>query len=218
MDHLISTFPKRHGYLRLVVTRGTGPMGLDPSACRQPNVTIIATQLEMIDPERRHHGIRLITASTRRLPADGLDARIKSLNYLNHILARMEAIQAGAQEAILLNHQGRIAEGSVENLFIVRNNQITTPRPVDGALAGITRSVILQLAAAQNIPATQAPLTTYDLYTADECFLTGTGAELVPVREVDGRPLRYCPGPMFSALAKAFQERIKECKPIKALA
>ncbi len=214
VDEIISTFPESHGYLRLVVTRGTGPMGLDPSACRQPNVILIATQLEMVDPELRNRGIRLIIASTRRLPSDGLDPRIKSLNYLNHILARMEATQAGAQEAVLLNNQGRVAEGSVENIFIVRNDHIITPRAVDGALAGITRNVILQLAVALNIPATEAPLTPYDLYTADECFLTGTGAELVPVREVDGRALRHCPGPVFSALASAFQQQLaSECKP-----
>jgi len=213
VDEIIAAFPEENGYLRLMVTRGPGPMGLDPAGCTQANVILIATRLEMVHPERRDDGIRLIIASTRRLPADGLDPRIKSLNYLNHILARMEATQAGAQEAVLLNSQGRVAEGSAENLFIIRDGHLATPRPVDGALEGITRGVILQLAAELNIPAREAPLTAYDLYTADECFLSGTGAELIPVQEVDGRVLQHCPGPVFSTLAKAFQEQVaSECK------
>ncbi len=214
VNEIIAAFPEENGYLRLMVTRGSGPMGLDPTGCTQPNVILIATRLEMVQPELRDEGIRLIIASTRRLPADGLDPRIKSLNYLNHILARMEATQAGAQEAVLLNSQGRVTEGSAENLFIVRDGLLITPRPVDGALEGITRGVILQLAAERNIPAREAALTAYDLYTADECFLSGTGAELIPVQEVDGRVLQHCPGPVFSTLAKAVQEQIaSECKP-----
>jgi len=208
VDEIIGTFPGENGYLRLMVTRGTGPMGLDPAGCTRPNVILIATRLEMVHPNLRREGIRLIIAATRRLPADGLDPRIKSLNYLNHILARMEATRAGAQEAVLLNGLGRVTEGSAENLFIVRDGALATPRPVDGALAGITRGLVLELASELDIPAREAPLTPYDLYTADECFLTGTGAELIPVREVDGRPLRHCPGPVFSTLAKAFHERV----------
>ena len=215
VDEIVAAFPEDNGYLRLMVTRGSGPMGLDPAGCKQASVILIATRLEMVHPELRSEGIRLIIASTRRLPADGLDPRIKSLNYLNPILARMEATQAGAQEAVLLNAQGRVAEGSAENLFIVHNGHLATPRPADGALAGITRGVILELAAELGIPAREAPLTPYDLYTADECFLSGTGAELIPVQEVDGRPLRHCPGPVFSALASAFQDQVAdECQPL----
>ncbi len=210
VDEIIGAFPEENGYLRLMVTRGTGPMGLDPKGCTQPNAILIVTRLEMVHPELRQEGIRLVIAATRRLPADGLDPRIKSLNYLNNILARMEATQAGADEAVLLNSQGRVAEGSAENLFIVRDGALATPRPVDGALAGITRGLVLELAAELNIPTREAPLTPYDLYTADECFLTGTGAELIPVREVDGRPLRHCPGPVCSALVRAFQQRVKQ--------
>ncbi len=210
VNEIIGAFPEENGYLRLMVTRGTGPMGLDPSGCTQPNVILIATRLEMVHPELRREGIRLVIAATRRHPADGLDPRTKSLNYLNPILARMEATQAGAQEAILLNHQGRVAEGSAENLFIVRDGALATPRPVDGALEGITRGVILALASQLDIPARETPLTPYDLYTADECFLTGTGAELIPVREVDGRPLRHCPGPIFSTLASAFRQQVEQ--------
>ena len=210
VDEIIGAFPEENGYLRLMVTRGTGPMGLDPKGCTRPNAILIATRLEMVHPELRQEGVRLVIAATRRLPADGLDPRIKSLNYLNNILARMEATQAGADEAVLLNGQGRVAEGSAENLFIVRDGLLATPRPVDGALEGITRGVILELASELDIPAREAPLTPYDLYTANECFLTGTGAELIPVREVDGRPLRHCPGPVFSTLVRAFQQRVKQ--------
>jgi len=185
-------------------------MGLDPEPCTRPNVILIAKQLKIIPPQQRKAGIRLVTATTRRLPSDSLDPRIKSLNYLNHILARMEATRANADEAVLLNHQGRVAEGSAENIFIVRNGLLATPRPVDGALEGITRGIVLELASALSIPARQIPLTPYDLYTADECFLTGTGAGLVPVREVDGRPLRNCPGTTFSVLAKAFHVQIQQ--------
>ena len=214
VDEIVRAFPGKNGYLRLMITRGTGPMGLDPAGCTRPNIIIIATSLDMVHPELRREGIRLAIASTRRLPADGLDPRIKSLNYLNNILARMEATRAGAQEAVLLNSQGRVAEGSAENVFIVREGQVATPRTADGALEGITRGIVLELAAALAIPAQEAPLTPYDLYTADECFLTGTGAELIPVREVDGRPMRHCPGPVFSALAKAFHEQVdRETSP-----
>lgn len=213
VGEIIAAFPEENGYLRLMVTRGQGPMGLDPAGCMQPNVILIATRLEMVRTELRNEGIHLIVASTRRLPADGLDPRIKSLNYLNHILARMEATQAGAQEAVLLNSQGRVAEGSAENIFIVRDGHLTTPRVVDGALAGITRGVILELAMELGIPARETPLTPYDLYTADECFLTGTGAELIPVREVDGRPLGHCPGPVFTTLSSTFEDQVaQECR------
>lgn len=218
VDQIIAAFPEADGYLRLMVTRGSGLMGLDPAGCKEPNVILIATRLEIVHPALREDGIRLIIASTRRLQADGLDPRIKTLNYLNHILARMEATQAGAQEAVLLNNQGRVAEGSAENIFIIRNGHLATPRPVDGALAGITRGVILELAADLGIQVQEAPLTPYDLYTADECFLTGTGAEIIPVREVEGRPLRQCPGPVFSALDSAFQQQVaRECIPEESL-
>ena len=210
VNEIIDAFPKENGYLRLMLTRGSGPLGLDPAACRQPNTILIASQLEMASPKQRREGIKLVVATTRRQSADGLDPRIKSLNYLNAILARMDASRAGAQEAVLLNPQGRVAEGSAENLFIVRDGRLSTPRPIDGALAGVTRRVVLELAEALNIPAREAPLTPYDLYTADECFLSGTGAELIPVREVDGRPLRHCPGAIFSMLSHAFQQQIKQ--------
>jgi len=208
VDDIIAAFAEPEGYIRLIVTRGAGPLGLNPEPCTHPNVILIADCLSMIDERQRRQGVRLIVASTRRLPADGLDGRIKSLNYLNNVLARMEAGQAGADEAVLLNQNGYVAEGSAENIFIVRNNHLFTPQPTDGALQGVTRGVVMALAVGDGLPVTACALTPYDLYTADECFLTGTGAELIPVREVDGRPLSHCPGPVFSRLAEAFVDRV----------
>ncbi|HHI94316.1 MAG TPA: branched-chain-amino-acid transaminase [Gammaproteobacteria bacterium] len=205
---IVAAFAATEGYLRLIVTRGVGPLGLNPDNCTQPTVIIIADHLSMISDKQRQQGAKLIIASTRRLPADGLDGRIKSLNYLNNILARMEASQAGADEAILLNQNGYVTEGSAANVFVIRDGRLFTPYPADGALQGITRRVVMALATDKKIPMTVGTLTPYDLYTADECFLTGTGAELTPVREVDGRPLRYCPGPVFSRLAQAFTDVI----------
>lgn len=203
---LIAAFDNDNGYLRLVVTRGSGPMGLDPSRCDAPQVFIVASHLQLIPLERLHSGAKVIIASTRRLGADGLDPRIKSLNYLNHILARMEATHAGADEAILLNREGRVAEGSADNVFIVKNHTLLTPPVTEGALDGITRAVVLELAVKLNIPARETPLAPYDLYTADECFLTGTGAELIPVREVDGRAVAQCPGSVFTRISEAFRQ------------
>jgi branched-chain amino acid aminotransferase len=194
-----------NGYLRVVVTRGEGPLGIDPSRCASPSLFIIADQLRMIDAATRERGARLIIAATRRLPPDGLDPRIKSLNYLNHILARIEANQVGADEAILLNASGRVAEGTADNVFIVRRGQLLTPPPVEGALAGITREVVLELARSAGLVALETPLAPYDLYTADECFLTGTGAELIPVLQVDGRRMGACPGPVYRDLSARFQ-------------
>ncbi len=197
------------GYIRLVVTRGAGSMGLDPRHCTRPNVFIIADGLTLFPEDKRVHGIRAMIAATRRLPADGLDPRIKSLNYLNHILARIEANRAGCEEAILLNARGMVAEGTADNVFIVLDGTLYTPPPSDGALEGITRAVIIELACRLGIPVRERSLAPYDLYTAEECFLTGTGAELVPVREIDGRRLTLCPGPVFERILSAFREQIR---------
>ncbi|MDP1680146.1 MAG: branched-chain-amino-acid transaminase [Burkholderiales bacterium] len=209
-NETIAAFGARNGYLRLVVTRGEGRLGLDPSTCARGNTFILADHLALVSEDTRDGGARLIVAATRRLSPDGLDPRIKSLNYLNHILARMEATNAGADEAILLNAQGRVAEGTADNIFIVRSGALLTPPATDGALEGITRAVVLGLAAALHIPARETSLATYDLYTADEAFLTGTGAELIPVREVDGRTLGACPGPVFARLMTAFRIQIEQ--------
>jgi branched-chain amino acid aminotransferase len=203
----IAAFGAPDGYLRLVVTRGAGRLGIDPSSCAQPNVFIIADELTMASERMRREGARVIVAATRRLGPDGLDPRVKSLNYLNHILARLEAVNAGADEAILLNGAGHVAEGTADNVFIVRDGVLLTPPTCDGALEGITREVVLELARDLDIAARERSLGPYDLYTADECFLTGTGAELIPVREVDGRALR--PGPVYRQLATAYLSLIE---------
>ncbi len=211
VEETLTAAPDDAGYLRLVVTRGVGALGIDPRSCRQPNLFIIADRLDAM-AEARRRGARLIIAATRRLGADGLDPRIKSLNYLNPILARLEANRAGADEAVMLNAAGRVTEGSADNLFIVQGDRLLTPPASDGALAGITRAVVLELAATLGIAAFEQSLTPYDLYTADECFLTGTAAELVPVADIDGRPLGRCPGPLFSRLDQAFGALIEsEC-------
>jgi branched-chain amino acid aminotransferase len=163
----------------------------------------------MVSEAQREQGVRAIIASTRRLTPDRLDSRIKSLNYLNAILARMEANFAGVEEAVLLNDRGCVAEGTADNLFIVSDGVLLTPPATEGALAGITRQTVLELAAANGIPAREAVLTPYDLYNADECFLTGTGAKLIPVREIDGRKIAACPGEIYQQLAAAFAALIQ---------
>jgi len=201
----VAAFAGEDGYLRMVITRGEGALGIDPKNCRSPSVFVVADKLSMVPPETREKGARVIIAATRRLPPDGLDPRIKSLNYLNHILARIEANHAGVDEAILLNAAGRVAEGTADNVFVVRRGRLLTPPPAEGALAGITRETVLDLARAAGIEAVETTLAPYDLYTADECFLTGTGAELIPVAEVDGRRMAACPGPVYRELERRFQ-------------
>lgn len=206
---LIAASPLSAGYLRIIVTRGVGVLGINPVTCKQPSVIIIADQLQMVSDAQREQGVRAIIASTRRLTPDRLDSRIKSLNYLNAILARMEANFAGVEEAVLLNDRGCVAEGTADNLFVVSDGVLLTPPATEGALAGITRQTVLELAAASGIPAREAVLTPYDLYNADECFLTGTGAKLIPVREIDGRKIAACPGAIYQQLAAAFAALIQ---------
>ena len=170
---------------------------------------IIADQLKMISDAQREQGASLIIASTRKLTPDRLDSRIKSLNYLNNIMARMEANEAEADEAVMLNDRGFVAEGTADNLFVVRSGELLTPAITEGALSGITRHTVLELAAQIGITARETVLTPYDLYTADECFLTGTGAKLIPVRVIDGRMLTQCPGPFYQQLNVAFSELIQ---------
>ncbi len=197
------------GYLYLLVTRGEGALGIDPLFCKDPRLIVIADHLQMVGSKVRERGADLIIASTKRLSADGLDPRIKSLNYLNHILARIEANHAGADEAILLNGQGNVAEGTADNLFVVKNAVIMTPPVTDGVLAGITRQLVLDLADDAGFHVREQTLASYDLYTADECFLSGTGGELIPVRCIDGRSVAICPGPIIQLLREAIQTFIE---------
>lgn len=204
IEQLIAASKNSKGYIRLVVTRGSGDLGVSPKSCKQATVFMIADEITMVSPEQRNQGVRVITASTRRLSADMLSPRIKSLNYLNNILAKIEAINANAQEAIMLNNEGKVSEGTTDNIFTVRHGVLYTPPLEDGILEGITREKILALAHESGITVRQQSLTTFDLYTADECFLSGTGAELIPVKDIDGRQLTQCPGPVYRQLVEAF--------------
>lgn len=209
VDETIAASDLQDGYLRIIVTRGVGVLGINPATCREPSVIVIADQLQMVTDEARAQGVRAIITATRRSQPDRLDPRIKSLNYLVSIMARMEANFAGVEEGILLNDRGCVTEGTAENIFIVQDGLLRTPATSEGALAGITRGTVLELAAARGIPVQEGVLTPYDLYTADECFFTGTGARLIPVREIDGREISQCPGPIYQKLSMAFMDLVK---------
>jgi len=176
-------------YIRLVVTRGTGYLGLNPNKCPRATMIVITDTIELYPKEMYEKGMAVITASVIRNHPNAISPRVKSLNYLNNILARIEANDAGVPEAIMLNHEGNVAECTADNIFIVRAGHIYTPTITDGILEGITRNVILELAAKLKIPATERTLQRHDLYIADECFLTGSAAEVVPVTKIDGREI-----------------------------
>lgn len=192
-------------YVRLVVTRGEGALGVDPTTCPNPRLFCLVDQVEIYPQEKLERGITLVTSSLRRPPCDVLDPRVKSLNYLNNALAKLEARQQGADEALLLNLQGKVAEASVANLFACRAGELATPPVSDGALEGITRMTILELAGQLGVPARETSLSRFDLLAADEVFLTGSGAGVVPVRSLDGRRIGSGrPGPVYAKLRAAF--------------
>lgn len=177
------------GYIRLVVSRGTGTLGLDPNRCSDPQVIVIADSITLYPDEFYEQGMEIVTASTIRNHPAALNPRIKSLNYLNNILAKIEGAKAGCVEALMLNHKGEVAECTGDNIFLVKGGEIYTP-PIDaGILEGITRNVVIEIAEAAGIKVHQIPLTRHDVYTADECFLTGSAAEVIPVVKVDTRPI-----------------------------
>ncbi len=193
------------GYIRLIVTRGVGDLGVDPRTCPRATVVIIVTDVRLYPAELYQQGLTVITSATRQVSHEAVDPRVKSLNYLKNVLAKIDAARAGAHEAIMLNGQGFVAECTGDNLYVVRDGIITTPSPQDGALEGITREALLQLAAEASMVAREARLTRFDVYTADECFLSGTGAEVIGVRTVDGRPIGSgTPGPVTRRLQQAF--------------
>jgi branched-chain amino acid aminotransferase len=197
----------RDAYVRLVVTRGVGDLGLDPRKCPNPTVFIIATKITLYPESAYTQGLQVITASTRRIGPESLNPTIKSLNYLNNILAKVEANLVGAPEAIMLNGKGYVAECTADNIFAVRDGRLLTPPTAAGALEGVTRACVMDLARDLKFPAEERDLTTYDLYTADELFLTGTAAEVVPVVKLDARPIGSGkPGPWTQRLSKAFRE------------
>lgn len=175
------------GYIRLVVTRGVGYLGLSPFKCPRASVFIIAATIELYPEEVYQNGMKLITASTIRVNPAAISPAVKSLNYLNNIMAKIEAVQAGTVEALMLNGEGHVAECTGDNVFIVRKGAIETPPVSAGALNGITRGIVFELGEQLGVKVTERNLTRYDVMTADECFLTGTAAEIVPVATLDGR-------------------------------
>ena len=192
-------------YLRLVVSRGEGSLGVDPTTCPEARIVCIADSIRIYPPEKLRSGISMVTSSWRRPPADVLDPRVKSLNYMNNALAKLEARRQGADEALLLNQAGHVAEASVANLFVVRDGRLLTPPATDGALEGITRRTVLELAAEAGIPSAERTLGRFDLFAASEVFLTGSGAKVVPVRSLDGELVgKGEPGPITARLAEAF--------------
>lgn len=194
-------------YIRLVVTRGEGDLGLDPRKCRGNARVIIITDKIALYPEKFYkQGLNIITVPTRQKVAEALNPQIKSLNYLNNILAKIEAINAGCEEAIMLNSEGYVTECTGDNIFIIKDKILFTPPKFVGILEGVTRTVVIEIAANKKIRVREEIFTRHDIYNADECFLTGTAAEIVPVAEVDGRVIgRDKPGPTTLMLMKEFQ-------------
>ena len=202
---------KKNGYIRLVVSRGAGYLGLDPRKTTDPHVIVIVDDISMYPPELYENGMEIITASTIRNHPNALNARIKSLNYLNNIMAKVEAGRAGVMEALMLNHQGEVAEATGDNVFVVKRGVLKTPPPEAGILERITRNAVLELARAANVPAQETALTRHDVYTADECFLTGTAAEVIPVIKCDGRAIGTGkPGPITRQLRERFVQLTRQ--------
>jgi branched-chain amino acid aminotransferase len=198
------------GYVRLVVTRGAGSLGLDPNRTKNPQVIVIADTISLYPREFYEQGLRIVTAATQRTQSAALSPRIKSLNYLNNIMAKLEGLQAGCVEALMLNHKGEVAECTGDNIFVVRQGRLLTPPPDAGILEGITRGAVMELAIAAGIDCREATLVRHDLYTADECFLTGTAAEVIPVVEIDGRRVGAgTPGPVTLRLKDAFHALVR---------
>jgi branched-chain amino acid aminotransferase len=195
------------GYIRVVVTRGVGTLGLDPTRCTSPQVIIITDLISLYPDELYRKGLEIITVSTMRNHPAALSPRIKSLNYLNNILAKIEGLQAGSIEALMLNHKGEVAECTGDNLFLVRGGQLLTPSIDAGILEGITRSAVIELARQGGVTVKEVPLTKHDVYIADECFLTGTAAEVIPVVKVDSRTIGSGqPGPITRDLMERFHK------------
>lgn len=200
----------REGYIRLIVTRGRGTLGLDPRRCPKPSVIIIATTIQLYPEKTYQEGLAIATVPTTRNLVNAVNPAIKSLNYLNNVLARIEANNAGVEEAIMLNSDGFVAECTADNVFVVQKGRLLTPPLSAGALYGITRNTVLDCARELGIPSGEPNLSRYDLYIADEMFVTGTAAEIVPVIKVDGRIVGTGkPGPLTAKLLAAFREKTK---------
>lgn len=197
-------------YIRLVVTRGVGYLGISPKNCEKPSVIVITDKIQMYPQEMYASGMSIITASTIRNHPNSLSPKVKSLNYLNNILAKWEAIDAGVPEAVMLNHLGYVCECTGDNIFIVKDGQLLTPAPESGVLMGITRKVVMDLARSMGLPVIEQNMTRFDLYIADECFLTGTGAEVVPVTSIDNRKIGSGKvGALTQKLTEAFHRKVR---------
>jgi branched-chain amino acid aminotransferase len=201
----------KDGYVRLIVTRGVGGLGLNPYLCEKPQIIVIASAIQLYPPRYYRNGLKLITVGTLRNIPEAVNPRIKSLNYLNNILAKIEAINSGVMEAIMLNSDGFVAEATGDNVFAVRGKTLVTPPPWCGTLEGITRNVVMDLAAKSGYTVKEDVISRYDLYTADEVFLTGTAAEIIGVVDLDKRKIGDGkPGPVTKALSKAFSKHANE--------
>src|SRR3954465_6805108 len=197
----------RDGYIRLVVTRGVGNLGLNPVQCKKPSVIIIAATIALYPAEIYARGLTVITCATRRTSPSSLNPAVKSLNYLNNVMARIEANLAGADEALMLNESGNVSECTADNVFVIKHGQIFTPPISAGALRGITRSVVFEIAAELGIKITETDVPRHDVFIADECFLTGTAAEVIPVVKADGRPIGTGkPGSITMRMIERFRE------------
>ncbi len=195
------------GYIRLLVTRGVGELGLNPYLCKKPQVIVIAANIQLYPKEIYEKGLTIITVPTIRNHTESINPNIKSLNYLNNVLAKIEAVNAGCMEAIMLNAQGFVAEATGDNVFSVRGNTLVTPPRWAGALEGITRNTVMRIASEHGYVVREDTLTRCDLYTADEVFLTGTAAEVVPVVMIDRRSIGIgTPGPITRHLVKTFHQ------------
>jgi len=195
------------GYIRLVVTRGDGDLGLSPLNCPKASVIIIAASIKLYPPDMYENGLHVVTCSTRRIPHGALSPMVKSLNYLNNVLAKLEAINAGAGEGLMLNEQGYVAECTGDNIFIIREGKLFTPPIASGALEGVTRGVVFDIAAELGLTVHEPQMTRYDIYTADECFLTGTAAEVIPAVTLDRRPIgNGQPGPITRKFIEKFTQ------------
>ena len=213
-EALLETIRQNHlrdGYIRLVVTRGVGNLGLNPEQCKNPSVIIIAATIALYHEDFYRKGLSIVTVATRRSNPASLNPAVKSLNYLNNVMARIEANLASADEALMLNDAGNVAECTADNVFIIKHGQIFTPPTTAGALQGITRSVVFDIAGESDIKVIEADFTRHDIFVADECFLTGTAAEIVPVVKADGRIIgNGKPGPITTRIIARFREMIHQ--------
>lgn len=207
----VRAFGADEAYVRLIATRGDGSLSVDPTTCPQPRLICMVDHVRIYPLDKLSSGLDLVTSSLRRPSPDVLDPRIKSLNYLNNVLAKLEARQRGADEALMLNAQGMIAETSVANVFAVRDGVLLTPPATDGALEGVTRATVMELATTLGIPVREQTLSRFDFFAAEEAFLTGSGAGIVPIRSLDARAIGGGrPGPIFEKVRVAFSEAVAE--------